>query len=85
MAHEHIETEAELSKLKDDIELFKESPIWNHIVMFMQKLYQDAAEEALGADEIGQVKWAKGIAHAVRLISTFDETIPLFKRAKEAK
>jgi hypothetical protein len=78
-------TQIELSELKDQIQLFKDGPVWQHVLRYMQSLYADAAEEALGADDITKVKWASGIAHAVRMISNFDENIPVLKRAKESK
>lgn len=77
-------TQLELSQLKDDLEQFKATAMWHHVLMYMQQLYADAAEEALAAEDITKVKWASGIAHAVRMISSFDDNIPVLKRAKES-
>lgn len=84
-------TQIELSQLKDEVEEFKQNPIWQHILVYMQTMYADAAEEALNADEggntslIAKVKFAGGIAHAIRMIAKFDENIPVIKRAKESE
>ena len=78
-------TSAELDELKDQLAMFKENPIWQHVLHYMQALYADAAEEALGADDISKVKWASGIAHAVKMIASFDDHIPVLKAAKGEK
>ena len=81
----------ELRELKDQIELFKQNPVWQHILAYMQRLYMDAAEEALNTSATEsmpialQVKWASGIAHAVRMISQFESNIPLLKAAGGVK
>ncbi len=78
-------TQTELSQLKDEIELFKGSRIWQGILTYMQSMYASVAEDALTSDEIAKVKWCGGVAHAVKMISNFDENIPLFKSAKESE
>ena len=78
-------TQTELSELKDEIERFKAGPIWAHILVYMQSMYATVAEDALGANDINVVKWAGGVAHAIKMISEFDENIPLLKRAKESQ
>lgn len=75
-----------LNQLKDEIERFKSSPIWNrYIVPYMQAMYASAAEDALSANDLNPVKFASGIAHAVKMISSFDDMIPDLKKAKESK
>jgi len=84
-------TNSELSQLKDEIELFKQGHIWQHILRYMQEMYATVAEEALSAEEdrpgamMAKVKWASGVAHAVKMIAAFDEHIVLFKKAKESE
>lgn len=77
-------TELELSQLKDELEQFKATTMWKLVLIYMQRLYADAAEEALAADDIAKVKWASGVAHAVKMISTFDDNIPVLRQAKES-
>ena len=79
-------TQTELSELKDKIELFKESEIWQHILSYMQSIYATCAEDALNEKaDIAVVRWNGGVTHAIKMISTFDDNIPLFKKAKESE
>ena len=67
--------------------------MWHHMLMYMQQLYADAAEEALNLAEddrpgalVAKVKWARwGSSRGANDNAHFDENIPLFKRAKESK
>ncbi len=79
-------TQTELSELKDKIELFKGSEIWQHILRFMQEMYAMSAEQALSeTTDIAKVRFNSGVAHAVKMIAEFDDHIPLFKKAKESE
>lgn len=83
-------TRQEWGEIRDSVEMFKAGRIWQHIVIFMQQMYADAAESALqkSGDAMTiamEARFSAGIAYAVRMISQFDDNIPLFKQAKEIK
>jgi len=79
-------TQTELSELKDAIESFKGGVVWQHILRYMQEMYMSSAEDALAeTTDIAKVRFAAGIAHAVRMIAAFDDHITLFKKAKESE
>lgn len=70
-------------ELRDQMVLFRNNPIWHMIQGFMQAMYADAAEEALAANDIAKVKWASGVAHAVRMVSDYENNIPALVAVKE--
>lgn len=79
-------TRSELDQLKDQIELFMVNEIWLGIVSYMQRIYADAAEQALNnpGDTIKCAR-ASGMAEAVRLISNFHDGIEVFRKALGAR
>jgi hypothetical protein len=70
----------EKSELKDAIELFDNNPVWRHILVFMQRMYQDSCEEALNAKTLEEVARARGRAEAVRMIAEY-KNIPALSAA----
>lgn len=82
-------SKAELSELKDQLVLFRQNPIWQHILAFMQAMYASAAEEALSVDFTDTKRTAAvragGMAQAIKQISQFDDYIPVLRAAKELK
>lgn len=79
-------TNEELGRLRDQIELFLQNEIWLGIVAYMQRIYADAAEQALNnpGDTIAVAK-ASGMAEAVKMITNFPAGIEVFSRALGAQ
>ena len=81
MANKEI-SEFELLELADKIDDFELNPVWHHIFAYMQRIYADAAEDALNNPDKGiEVAKASGRAEAIRLITNFKENIPVLKAA----